>query len=104
MQPSVRRFKTLSEGRSAHWLLLLFADRVDVIESRLGALLRGCPDNPITETGILSEFKRNGLRSRLGQHRADVKHLPIDLLMAAGTYLALGWGVYRLTRRVISDE
>src|SRR5690606_4555821 len=37
----------LSEGRLTHWLLLAGADRVDVIESRIEALLVGKPDNLI---------------------------------------------------------
>jgi hypothetical protein len=93
----IRRYAyTLSEGRLAHWLLLIGADRVDVIESRVEALLRGRPDNPITETGILSEFKRNGIRSRFRQHRADIKHQPIDLLMFFGTWLAVGYALRQI--------
>ncbi|TAK03041.1 MAG: hypothetical protein EPO39_12715 [Candidatus Manganitrophaceae bacterium] len=98
---AVRRYAyTFSEGRTAHWLLLLGADRLDVIESRLGALLRGRPDNPITETGVLSEFKRHGIRSRIGQHRADIKHQAVDLLLFAATYAAIGSAVYSLGRAV----
>lgn len=101
---AIRRYAyTLSEGRTAHWLLLLGADRVDVIESRMGALLRGRPDNPITETGVLSEFKRNGLRARFGQHRADVKHQAVDLLLFAATYLIIGRAVYALGRAIAGN-
>src|SRR3954452_10371527 len=39
-----------SEGRAAHWLLLLAADRVDALESTLGSFASRHPDNPITET------------------------------------------------------
>ncbi|HZR45591.1 MAG TPA: hypothetical protein VFA47_02710 [Candidatus Manganitrophaceae bacterium] len=93
----IRRYAyTFSEGRLAHWLLLMGADRVDVVESRIGAILRGRPDNPITETGILSEFKRNGLRSRWGEHRADVKHQPLDLLMFVGTWITIAYALDRL--------
>lgn len=59
--------------------------------SRLPSSLR--PDNPITENGVLREFKNNAYRTRFEQHRADLKHLPIDLVMWG--YLALiGAGIY----------
>jgi hypothetical protein len=65
-------YKAFSEGRSAHWLILLAADRVDAIEHHLQSLLTLRPDNPVTETGVLSEFSRHGVSSRLGQKRADL--------------------------------
>ena len=97
----IRRYAyTLSEGRTAHWVLLVLADRLDVFESGFRELLRGRPDNPITETGIVAEFKHHGLRSRLGQRRADTKHLPVDVLMFAGKGLLLAGGIYALSRLV----
>jgi hypothetical protein len=97
----IRRYAyTFSEGRLAHWLLLVGADRVDVFESRIEALLRGRPDNPFTEAGLASEFKYNGLRARLGQHRADVKHQPLDLVMFALPWLALAGTVYVAGRAI----
>jgi len=100
----LRRFAyKLSEGRLAHWNLLVLADRVDVIESRIGALFRLRPDNAVSEIGLKAEIERHGLRSRLGQRRADTKHLPIDILFFTGTTLATvaaiaaaGIGVARL--------
>lgn len=89
-----------SEGRLAHWLLLMGADRVDVLESRLTAALRGHPDNPITEAGLQSELKRGGLRSRVGQHRADLMHQPLDLLVTGLPWLAAGVLVYTVGRAV----
>ena len=91
----IRRYAyTYSEARAAHWLLLMLGDRVDVLESRCSALLSGRPDNPITETGVLAEFKNGAFRTRFGQHRADLKHQPIDLLLWAAPYLAMGAGLY----------
>jgi hypothetical protein len=89
---AIRRYAyTLSEGRASHWLLLMAADRVDVLESSVEALLKGHPDNPVTETGVLAEFKAHGIRSRVGRHRADLKHQPLDtLIVAAPWVLALG--------------
>jgi len=74
-----------------------------VIENRIGALSRGRPENPITETGVLSELKRNGFRARFGQHRADVKHQMVDLLIFAATYYLIGRGLYRLGRAMVGN-
>jgi hypothetical protein len=96
---AIRRYAyTFSEGRTAHWLLLIAGDRVDVLESRVEALLKGQPDNPITETGVLAELKR-AFRTRFGQNRADLKHQPLDLLLWAAPYLALAGAAYMLTRQ-----
>src|SRR3954447_16336405 len=67
-----------SEGRAAHWLLLIGADRVDAWESHLRSFASLRPDNPVTETGVLSEFSRHGLGSRFGKKRADVNHQWLD--------------------------
>jgi hypothetical protein len=97
----IRRYAyTYSEARTPHWLLLMAGDRVDVMESRVTALLRGRPDNVITETGVLSEFKNGAYRTRFGQHRTDLKHLPIDIVMWAAPYALLGYGAYLLTRNL----
>src|SRR3712207_5481099 len=60
-------YRRYSEARAAHWLLLIAADRVNSVEANLASLVSRRPDNPITETGILSEFSHHGLSSRLGQ-------------------------------------
>jgi hypothetical protein len=98
---AIRRYAyTFSEGRTAHWLLLLAGDRVDVIEGRFEALASGRPDNPITETGVLSEFKNQAYRTRFGQHRADLKHQPLDIVMWAAPYVAIAAGVYMATKAI----
>src|SRR3954451_13418873 len=76
----VRRYayRQYSEARSAHWLLLLAADRVDTVESTLRSFVSLHPDNPITETGILSEFTHHPVSSRFGRKRTDVKHQWLD--------------------------
>src|SRR5215213_267323 len=50
----IRRYaySSYSEGRAAHWLLLIAADRVDAVESHLRSFGTLRPDNPLTETGI----------------------------------------------------
>jgi len=96
---AIRRYAyTFSEGRLAHWLLLIAGDRVDVAGSRIGAMLRGQPDNPIAETGVLREFRNQAYRTRFGQHRADLKHQPIDLVLWAAPYVAIGSGLYLVAR------
>lgn len=79
-----------SEGRAAHWLILIAADRVDAIESHARSLLTLHPDNPVTQTGVLSERRRHGISSRYGQHRADVNHLWIDPILVAGPWVVAG--------------
>ncbi len=79
---------TFSEARAAHWLILLAADRVDALESHLRSFLTLRPDNPITETGVLSEFSRHGYKSRFGQRRADLVHQPLDPVIVAGPWVA----------------
>jgi hypothetical protein len=102
----IRRYAyaRFSEGRAAHWLLLLGADRVDAWESHLRSFMTLRPDNPITETGVLSEFSHHGLRSRIGQKRADVGHQPLDLLIVAGPWLAGATAVYLAARAVATGR
>src|SRR5215218_9334851 len=81
---SYRRF---SEGRAAHWLLLVLADRVDAWESHLRSFATLRPDNPFTETGVKSEFTHGGLSSRLRRKHTDLAHQPLDPLIVAGPWL-----------------
>jgi hypothetical protein len=98
----IRRFAyTFSEGQTVHWLLLLAGDRVDVLESRIGGLLSGRPDNVIAETGVLAELRGGAYRTRFGQHRADLKHQPIDLVLWAAPYVAIAGGAYLAARAVL---
>jgi hypothetical protein len=83
-------YKRFSEARAAHWLILLAADRLDAVEHHLQSLGSFRPDNPVTETGVLSEFSRHGLSSRVGQRRADIKHQALDPLIVAGPWIAAG--------------
>ena len=89
---AIRRYsyRSFSEARAAHWLLLIAADRVDEVESTVKSLASRRPDNPITETGILAEFKHHGLRSRRGQKRADLVHQPLDLVIVGWPWIASG--------------
>lgn len=86
MRESAYKF---SEGRAAHWLILLYADRVDAAEHHLRSLLSLRPDNPITDTGVKAEFSHHGMRSRFGRKRVDVKHIWMDPLIVAGPWIVL---------------
>jgi hypothetical protein len=92
---AIRRlsYRRYSEGRAAHWLLLLAADRVDAWESHLRSFLTLRPDNPVTETGLRSELSRGGLRSRVGRRRADTAHHLLDPVVVAGPWVAAGAAV-----------
>ena len=90
-----------SEGRAAHWLLLIAADRVNSVEANLASLVSGHPDNPVTETGVLSEFSHHGLSSRLGQKRTDVKHQWLDPIIVAGPWALRGFVAYRVAKASI---
>jgi hypothetical protein len=99
---AIRRlsYRRYSEARAAHWLLLVLADRVDAWESHLRSFATLRPDNPITETGVRSEFSHHGLRSRLGVQRADLPHQALDPVIVAGPWVAAAWVTYAGSRRV----
>lgn len=102
---AIRRYAyRYSEGRLTHWLLLVGADRVDVLESRVSALFRGRPDNPFTEAGLGSEIRRGGIRSRFGQHRADLMHQPLDLAINVMPWLVGGVLAYGIGRAVMNGR
>jgi hypothetical protein len=87
---AIRRlsYARYSEGRAAHWLLLMLADRVDAVEEHLKSFATLRPDNPITETGIKAEFTHHGLSSRIGRQRTDLVHQPLDPVIVAGPWVA----------------
>jgi len=100
---AIRRlaYASYGEGRAAHWLLLMAGDRVDTVASVGRSFLTLRPDNPVTETGVLSEVKRHGLRSRLGRGRADLRHQPLDVVVVAGPWVLGGWLAYKSLRRLL---
>jgi hypothetical protein len=93
-------YRRYSEARAAHWLLLLAADRVDAVESAVGSFASLHPDNPITESGVLSELSHHPVASRFGQGRADVKHQWIDPVIVAAPWVAAGALVVKAGRGV----
>lgn len=96
-------YRRFSEARAAHWLILVAADRVDSVESNLRSYLTPHPDNPITETGILSEYSRHGIKSRFGHNRADVKHQWMDPLIVGTPWvirIVIGYRVVKAVRKL----
>ena len=74
----------LSENDIRHWLLLLLADRVNVVEGIGQDLLRGKVPNVLAEMGIAAEYKHN----------------PVGLVRkTAIAATVIGVGYYLLTRR-----
>ena len=93
-------YRRYSEARAAHWLLLMAADRVDALEHHLASLVTRRPDNPITETGVRSEFSHNGFGSRIGRRRTDVVHQALDPVIVAGPWVLAGAAAYRGVRAI----
>ena len=83
-------YRRFSEADAAHWLLLMAGDRVDSLGSSVTSVLRGKPDNPITETGILGERHASPVRDRMGRGRADTKHLWMDPFIVSAPWLLRG--------------
>ncbi|MCT1712598.1 MULTISPECIES: hypothetical protein [Dietzia] len=69
-----RKAYPLGEDKTSRWLMLMGADRVEAVGSHVRSLLTLRPDNPVTETGVVTEFTAGGLSSRLGRGRYDVRH------------------------------
>jgi hypothetical protein len=96
---AVRRlaYRNFSEGRLAHWLLLVVGDRIDAWGAHLRALAAGRPDLPAT--GIRSELAADGSARR---GRSDRRHQLLDPVVVAGPWLAAAGvtvlGVRRVTR------
>ena len=94
-------YRRFSEGRAAHWLLLLGADRVDAVESHLRSFVSGRPDNPVTETGIRAEFTHGGSQALADRTRADNSHRWMDpILVGAPWLMAVGAGLGVVARTV----
>jgi len=99
-----RAYERYSEGRAAHWLLLILGDRVDAVGSHLRSFASLRPDNPITETGVLSEFRRHGIRSRFGVTRADRSHVWLDPIIVAGPWVLASVAAISVGRRMLRSE
>ena len=97
---AIRRlaYVRFSEGRLAHWVLLIAGDRVDAWGSHLRSFVTLHPDNPITETGVRAELTAGGT-ARSG--RSDRRHQVLDPVVVAGPWLAGGAVMVLGVRRVV---
>ena len=97
---AIRRlaYDRFSEGRNAHWLLLIAGDRVDAWGSHLRSFASGHPDNPLTETGVRAELTAGGT-ARSG--RSDRRHQVLDPVVVAGPWVAGGAVMVLGVRRVV---
>lgn len=102
----IRRYAyaRFSEGRAAHWLLLILGDRVNAAEGHLASFVTTRPDNPITETGLSGEFQGKGFRSRLDANRVDRNHQWIDPLLVAGPWIITGVVLVGLVSKVVGSK
>jgi hypothetical protein len=97
---AIRRFAydRFSEGRAAHWLLLIAGDRVEATGAHLRSFATLRPDQPLTETGISSELRAGASRSR--GRRVDRSHTWIDPLIVAGPWVLGAVGVVAAVTKV----
>ena len=93
-------YRRFSEARAAHWLLLIAADRVDAMESHLQSLLSLRPDNPVSQSGVLSEFAHKPISSRVGRGRADLHHNWLDPIIVGGPWILAGGITWLATRTI----
>src|SRR4051812_19438200 len=91
-------YRRFSEARLAHWLLLIAGDRVDAWGAHLRSFASLHPDNPVTQTGVLSEFSAGGT-SRSG--RSDRRHHPLDPVIVAGPWVAAASLAFLGARRLV---
>lgn len=101
---AIKRFayRRFSEGRAAHWLLLVVSDRVDAIESHVVSIGSLRPDQPITQSGVKGEFTHHGWRSRVGRGRVDTAHTWLDPLIVVGPWVLVGVAAAAGVRRAIT--
>ena len=82
---AIRRYAyKFSEASAAHWMTLILADRVDVIQGKLDDLTHGIIPNPWTERGWRAEWKHNR---------------PAFIQKGATTALIITGGILLLTRK-----
>lgn len=103
---AIRRFAYdhLSETKNTRWMLIVLGDRVESVGAHLRSLLTTRPDNPITQTGVLSEFRHKPLRSRFGRGRVDARHAWMDPILVAGPWIVAVVVGVRLIGRVFRSR
>jgi hypothetical protein len=100
---AIRRYSydRFSEGRAAHWLLLVLGDRVDAVESHLKSFASRRPDDPITETGVLAEPSHRPWTSRFGESRTDIRHAWMDPILVVGPWIVGAFVAGTVVRRLV---
>lgn len=95
----IRRYayERFSEGRAAHWLLLVLGDRVESTGAHLRSLFSARPDNLLTETGIMAERGHHPVASRRG--RVDTHHSWIDPLLIGGPWILGALAIVAIVRK-----
>lgn len=98
----VRRlaYDHLSETKNTRWLLLVVGDRIESVGAHARSLLSRRPDDPVTQTGVLAEFRHHPVASRLGRGRLDLRHSWLDPLIVVGPWVAAGAVVFSVLRRL----
>lgn len=87
----LRRYAfNFSEGRWAHWLTLLAADRVNVIEGIVSDIRNGHFPNIIAERGWKAEWKYN--------RKGMVKNIAIGIAVTAAVFMLLSGGSKKARR------
>ncbi len=92
-------YRRFGEGKNTRWLLLVLGDRVDAVAAHLRSFASARPDNPVTQTGVLSESRRRPVRSRLGRGRVDLRHAWLDPIIVAGPWVVWAAVVVSLLTR-----
>jgi hypothetical protein len=100
---AIRRvaYERYSEGRLAHWLLLVAGDRVDATGAHLRSFVSGRPDDLLTETGVTAEAKKEVRAASRDATRVDRHHRWLDPLIVAGPWVVTGVVAVRAVRKVV---
>ena len=95
---AIRRYAyaRFSEGRAAHWLLLVAGDRVEAFGAHVRSFASLRPDVPAT--GLRAELRHGGPGARKG--RVDARHHLLDPVVVGVPWVATGAGVVAVVRRV----
>jgi len=100
---AIRRFAydRYSEGRLAHWLLLVAGDRVDSAGAHLRSLVSGRPDDLLRETGITAEGRKQARAASSDSTRVDGHHRWLDPVIVAGPWVVTGVVAVRTVAKVV---
>ncbi|GLJ60115.1 hypothetical protein GCM10017576_02440 [Microbacterium barkeri] len=86
----IRRFAYdhLSETKNLRWLILVLGDRTESVGAHVRSFFTRHPDEPVTQTGVLSEPRHRPVTSRVGRGRLDLRHARLDPIIVAGPWVA----------------